>query len=52
MRYLSIQEILSEQIDFRNICVFPVREALGRENIKKEASKAASFLFVFILRPE
>lgn len=48
MRYLSIQEILSEQIDFRNICVFPVREALGRENIFENKQRYCNVFFLYI----
>lgn len=48
MRYLSIQEILTEQIDFRNICVFPVREALGWENIYENKQRYCNVFFLYI----
>lgn len=48
MRYLSIQEILSEQIDFRNICVFPIREALGLENVFENKQRNCNVFFLYI----
>ena len=48
MRYLSIQEILAEQIDFRNICVFPVREALGRETSFENKQRNCNVFFLYI----
>lgn len=48
MRYLTIQEMLSEQIDFRNICVFPIREALGLENVFENKQRYCNVFFLYI----
>lgn len=48
MRYLTTQEMLSEQIDFRNICVFPIREALGLENIFENTQRYCNVFFLYI----
>lgn len=48
MRSITTQELLTEQIDFRDICVFPVREPLGLRNIFRNKMRHCSVLFLYI----
>jgi AraC-like DNA-binding protein len=48
MRYITLTEILSEEIDFSNICVIPVREPLHREGVFADKKRHCNVLFMYI----
>ncbi len=48
MRYLTADEILSEEIGLHNVCVFPIRECLGREGVFSDKKRGCSVLFLYL----
>lgn len=48
MRYLSVNEFLSEDIDIREICVLPIREPVHQESIFKNKLRNCSVLFLYL----
>ena len=48
MRYLTADEILSEEISLHNVCVFPIREGLGHEGIFTGKKRGCSVLFMYL----
>lgn len=48
MRHLTTAEILSEQIDFHDICILPVREPLGQEGLFHNKKRHCNVLFMYI----
>ncbi len=48
MRHLSVTEILSEELDFSNICVIPIREPLHHEGIFTDQKRHCNVLFLYL----
>lgn len=48
MRYLSAAELLSEEIQFRNICILPIREPLHHEGVFTDKKRHCSVLFLYL----
>lgn len=49
MREISFAEALTEELDFRNICVIPVREPLGREAVFTDTKRHCNVLFLYLV---
>lgn len=49
MRYLSAAELLSEEIQLRNICILPIREPLHREGVFTGKKRHCSVLFLYLV---
>ena len=48
MRYLSAAELLSEEIQLRNICILPISEPLGHEGAFTDKKRHCSVLFLYL----
>lgn len=48
MRYLSATEILSEDIELHNVCVFPIREPLGHEGVFANKKRRCNVFFLYL----
>ncbi len=48
MRHLTVTEALSEELDFGDICVIPVREPLHREAVFTHKKRHCSVLFLYL----
>ncbi len=48
MRYITARELLSEEIQLRDICIVPVREMLGQEGVFKGKKRHCHVLFLYL----
>lgn len=48
MRCITTQELLSEQIEIRDICVFPIREPLGLKKSFHNKMRYCNVLFLYV----